>query len=473
MMDLEGVYSEQLAHRGTLRLTAQDSRTASIVIDWPGSATETAHWEMTGTYDPQKQAIVYNDAVMMEQTLSETGATSNRLVSSSGTGRFTVSGKNLAWTDDLAYIGSDPSTFTYAMSLSDSASQSGSSLVMSSPAVSSQSTIAVPVQSAAPVPVQTASPTQSAVPVAATPTPTPAAPTPTPTPAQAAPGSPVITKDPTDEKVQVGGSCWFVANHKGANFARWHFVSPQGEDLQYDDAAAKFPNLVIHNGEFDSMKLSNIPAELNGYRFYCHFWNKYGDVDSKSALLTVEGAGTTAAADNVTAAANTANAPKVTKDPTDETVKAGESAWFVAKHTGAILAVWHFVSPQGQDYAYNDKEIKDEFPQMKIVNGDQGTMQLQNIPMNANNWKVYCRYSNNSGTADTKAATIKVDGATQNTAAAATPAANATTPADTNAQAAATTTTDAATQTGTTTPAAGTDANSIDNSVPVVVVNQP
>ena len=119
MMDLEGVYTEQLAHRGTLRLTAKDSQTASITIDWPGSATESAHWEMTGTYDPQKQAIVYNDAVMMEQTTSETGAQSNRLVSSSGTGRFTVSGKNLAWTDDLAYIGSDPSTFTYSMSLAD------------------------------------------------------------------------------------------------------------------------------------------------------------------------------------------------------------------------------------------------------------------------------------------------------------------------------------------------------------------
>ena len=58
MMDLEGVYSEQLAHRGTLRLTAKDSQTAAITIDWPGSATESAHWEMTGTYDPQKQAIV-------------------------------------------------------------------------------------------------------------------------------------------------------------------------------------------------------------------------------------------------------------------------------------------------------------------------------------------------------------------------------------------------------------------------------
>ena len=413
MMDLEGVYSEQVAHRGTLRLTAKDSQTASITIDWPGSATESAHWEMTGTYDPQKQAIVYNDAVMMEQTKSETGAQSNRLVSSSGTGRFTVSGKSLAWTDDLAYIGSDPSTFTYSMSLADDTAQSGSSLVVGAPSVTT-----APVGSTSSVPVAVSTPAPTAqIPAAATPTPvpTPAA------PATPAPGSPVITKDPTDEKVQVGGSCWFVANHRGANFARWHFVSPDGTDVAIDTKdengnnvlAKQFPNLNIHNGEYDSMKLSNIPAELNGYRFYCHFWNANGSVDSKSALLTVEGAGTVAAANPDAAAANAANGPKVTKDPTDESVKPGESAWFVAKHTGAILARWHFVSPDGSDYEYTNEAISAQFPQMKIVGGDQGTMQLQNIPLNANGWKVYCRYSNNSGTADTKMATITVQGATQ------------------------------------------------------------
>lgn len=416
MMDLEGVYTEQLAHRGTLRLTAKDSQTASITIDWPGSATESAHWEMTGTYDPQKQAIVYNDAVMMEQTTSETGAQSNRLVSSSGTGRFTVSGKNLAWTDDLAYIGSDPSTFTYSMSLADDTAQSGSSLVVGAPSVT-----AAPAGSTSSVPVAVSTPAPTAqIPAAATPTPVP-----TPAvPATPAPGSPVITKDPTDEKVQVGGSCWFVANHRGANFARWHFVSPDGTDIAIDTKdengnnvlAKQFPNLNIHNGEYDSMKLSNIPAELNGYRFYCHFWNANGSVDSKSALLTVEGAGNVAAANTDTTAANAANGPKVTKDPTDETVKPGESAWFVAKHTGAILARWHFVSPDGSDYEYTNEAISAQFPQMKIVGGDQGTMQLQNIPLNANGWKVYCRYSNNSGTADTKMATITVQGATQATA---------------------------------------------------------
>ena len=408
MMELEGVYSEQLAHRGTLRLTAQDSQSASIVIDWPGSANENAHWEMTGTYDAQKQAIVYNDAVMMEQTSNESGAQSNRLVSSSGTGRFTVSGKNLVWTDDLAYIGSDPTTFAYSNALG---ADSSSSLVMT-PSVSTTNpdgSISVPVQSAAATPTPTPAAAAAATP-APTPVPTPAS-TPTPVPT-AGPGSPVITKDPTDEKVQVGGSCWFVANHRGAILARWHFVAPDGTDLQYDEAAAKFPNLNIHNGEYDSMKLSNIPAELNGYRFYCRFSNNNGAVDSKSALLTVEGAGVTAAANNTTAEANAANLPKVTKDPTDETVKPGESAWFVAKHTGAILARWHFVSPEGSDYEYTNEAVSSQFPQMKIVNGDQGTMQLQNIPLNANGWKVYCRYSNNSGTADTKMATITVQGAT-------------------------------------------------------------
>ena len=406
MMDLEGVYTEQLAHRGTLTLTATDSQNVKVTIDWPGSASENAHWEMSGTYDPAKQAILYSDSVLTEQTFTEGGAKSDRIVSSSGTGKFTVSGKNLVWTDDLAYIGSDPSTFTYSSALNAAASQSDSSLVVSSDTNTTTTT-----QQPAATPIPTPTPTPSATP-ASTP-----APTPVPTPA---PGSPVITKDPTDETVKIGGSCWFVANHKGALLARWHFVAPDGTDLQYDEAASKFPTLTIKNGEYDSMKLSNIPAELNGYRFYCRFSNNNGTVDSKSALLTVEG-------NEAGAAAPTAagNGPSVTKDPTDETVKPGDSAWFVARHTGAILARWHFVSPEGQDYVYSDEAISKQFPQMKIVNGDQGTMQLQNIPLNANGWKVYCRYSNNNGSADTKTATITVQGA--NTAPAGTNAAQPTT----------------------------------------------
>ena len=402
MKDLEGVYTEQLAHRGVLRLTAKDAQSASIVIDWPGSLAENAHWEMTGTYDPARQAIVYNDAVLTEQTFADNGSQSDRQVSSNGTGKFVISGTSLLWTDDLAYIGSDPSTFSYDMTLAEY-NASGS------------------LPSAAPEAAATPAPTPTPTP-APTPTPTPApTPTPTPTPAPTpAPGSPVITKDPTDETVPVGGSCWFVANHKGAQLARWHFVSPDGTDLQYDDAAAKFPTLVIHNGQYDSMKLSNIPAELNGYRFYCRFSNNNGSIDSKSALLTVETPQGGAAAGTQTTAANL---PVVTKSPTDETVKPGDSAYFVANHRGAILARWHFVSPDGkEDLLYTD--AADRFPEMQIIHGEFSTMQLKNIPQNFDGWTVYCRYSNNNGYVDTASAKITVtrDGTAATPAPTATPA---------------------------------------------------
>ena len=48
MKTIEGVYSESLAHRGVLQLSARDSNNVDVVINWPGSAFENAHWEMSG-----------------------------------------------------------------------------------------------------------------------------------------------------------------------------------------------------------------------------------------------------------------------------------------------------------------------------------------------------------------------------------------------------------------------------------------
>ena len=269
---------------------------------------------------------------------------------------------------------------------------------------------------------------------------------------------------------------FFAAAAPNARAADWEYTFHGNVDhTEYfiitSNPADKIREARIYSGEIPGMELNvagevtlglaGVPSKVGSYTVFIHMETDHlGDVDIK---VTV----------NINPPL-TSDTPKVTKDPTDETVKPGESAWFVAKHTGAILARWHFVSPQGEDFTYSDDEVKQEFPQMKIVNGDQGTMQLQNIPLNANGWKVYCRYSNNSGTADTKSATITVQGATQNTAAtpaaeAAAPAGTTTTAADTTAPAG--TTADAATPAGTTTTADTTaDTSTIDNSVPVVVV---
>ena len=114
--------------------------------------------------------------------------------------------------------------------------------------------------------------------------------------------------------------------------------------------------------------------------------------------------------------------PRVTKSPTDETVDEGGSCLFLAKYENAEMAVWHFVSPDGQtDMTYEAAQTA--FPTMEILNGMYSNLQLRNIPYAANGWKVYCRYSNSgAGYVDTGMAVITVI-PKQNQAAASVPAA--------------------------------------------------
>ena len=99
--------------------------------------------------------------------------------------------------------------------------------------------------------------------------------------------------------------------------------------------------------------------------------------------------------------------PFVTKHPVSVTVQEGGSCQFEAGYVNAIWAVWHFVSPDGQtDITY--EQIGQRFPTMQVANGMYSTMQLSNIPIGANGWKVYCRYTNNGGSSDTRSAVLTV-----------------------------------------------------------------
>jgi hypothetical protein len=245
-----------------------------------------------------------------------------------------------------------------------------------------------------------------------TPTPTPV-PTPTPTPITPAATTvttnlPVVTKSPTDEKVPVNGAAQFIAKYENAKWAEWHFVSPDGtRDLDYKQAQNEFKTMVIDGGYTKDLTLKSIPAEFNGWRVYCKFSNDSGSTNTEKATVTV--------------ATDVASImPKVTKSPTDETVKPGGAATFVAKHEGAVWAEWHFADPAGtRDLTYADVNTQGIFPGLSITGGDTGVLKLANIPAEMNGWKVYCAYKNNAGTVNTGAATITVQGDGQTQAAAA------------------------------------------------------
>ena len=273
---------------------------------------------------------------------------------------------------------------------------------------------AAPIQTAAPVwtaaPVQTATPVQTAAPFQM--------PVSTPAQTQTRTNLPVITKNPTDEIVEAGGSCWFVAKYDNAKWAVWHFVSPSGTDYTYDQINTVFPGLEVTKGYASTTQLKNIPADMNGWRTYCRFSNDYGSVDTSSAAITVKGSsaptGFAAIPANTTAAASAPGAPTVTKSPTDETVEPGGSCWFVAKYENAVYAEWHFVSPDGlMDVDYS--RINSLFPGLEVTKGYASTTQLKNIPADMNGWKAYCLFTNNIGTTKSGAATIYVRSAAKTT----------------------------------------------------------
>ena len=216
---------------------------------------------------------------------------------------------------------------------------------------------------------------------------------PTPAPAPTPSNLPVVTKNPTDEKVAVNGACQFVTKYENAKWAEWHFVSPDGSrDLDYLEAQKEFPSMNIIKGFSSQLDLEGVPEALNGWKVYCRFSNDFGAVKTERASITVT--------------SSPADAPKVTKSPTGEIVPVGGAADFVARHEGAYWALWHFVAPDGGDITYQDAQS--QFPALGITGGDQSTLHLKNIPAELNGWKVYCAFSNNVGTVNTEAAAITV-----------------------------------------------------------------
>lgn len=96
-----------------------------------------------------------------------------------------------------------------------------------------------------------------------------------------------ITKHPTGETVAEGGSCSFIARADNDEFRHWYFTK-DGKVVDADDAMAYFPGLSLSGTTAEKLKLSNIPASLNGWSVYCVFYDSdYLPATSKTAGIVV------------------------------------------------------------------------------------------------------------------------------------------------------------------------------------------
>lgn len=176
----------------------------------------------------------------------------------------------------------------------------------------------------------TAAPTNTPAPTTAAATPTPA-PTNTPTPTATPLGAPVITKQPTKEIVDEGGSATFIANATGWAWCAWRFLSPDGKtEVIFDVTGDRFPGLTITGGNRTTLRLENIPAEMNGWKAVCLFSsaaNLWSYTDG-SAVISVNAAVTPTPSASPTASPTPSPtaAPTATPEPPAVPAAAADTA---------------------------------------------------------------------------------------------------------------------------------------------------
>ena len=96
--------------------------------------------------------------------------------------------------------------------------------------------------------------------------------TPSPSPTPDAKVKPDVTKDPVGETVEEGGMCLFIARANNTKTYTWRFVSPSGSMIyDFNQLGNMFPGLSVSGGNTDTITLSNIPYELDGWKLECLF----------------------------------------------------------------------------------------------------------------------------------------------------------------------------------------------------------
>ena len=108
---LEGDYHEQIAGRGMLSLQCTSDGGADISVHWSSSASESSEWSIHVTYDEEKNALVYTDAVKTDFVYESEDKSTETEDYSDGTGYFEIGDDTLTWHDDKQGEGAEPSVF--------------------------------------------------------------------------------------------------------------------------------------------------------------------------------------------------------------------------------------------------------------------------------------------------------------------------------------------------------------------------
>lgn len=165
-----------------------------------------------------------------------------------------------------------------------------------------------------------------------------------------------ITKQPTGETVNVGGSALFIARADASVGHEWRLVSKDTtRTVPASQASYYFPGLGVSGEQTDTLALTNIPAELNDWSVECKFAGPDGSVlFTNGAIIKVKapvaspspvpGYVTTPAptaspaASSYIPGSNALSAPSISSQPVGAVLAEGETVTLSVGATGADAA---------------------------------------------------------------------------------------------------------------------------------------
>ena len=144
--------------------------------------------------------------------------------------------------------------------------------------------------------------------------------------------APEITKHPTGETVDEGGTAKFVARANDATEITWRLVSPDTTSTYTaQEAPAYFLGLTVEGIGTETLTLGNIPASLNGWAVEARFTGPSGTSYSNGAVIHVTNA--------------TMKVPVITVQPQPAGAKVGEEVSLTVTATdpngGTLRFQWY------------------------------------------------------------------------------------------------------------------------------------
>lgn len=130
--------------------------------------------------------------------------------------------------------------------------------------------------------------------------------------------APKITKHPTGETITAGETALFVARADYASDIEWKVLSSNAKNTyDIDEAVGVYKGLKYSGETSETLRLENIPIEMNGCSIFAEFEGPGGKSTSKAAVLTVQ--------------KEKLYAPSIMQNPRSAAVKLGEDAMLTIK----------------------------------------------------------------------------------------------------------------------------------------------